>query len=48
VIIIKTPQQIEGIRRSSKLAADTLKYLADFVKPGVSTEKLDKLANHIF
>lgn len=45
MIIIKTPEQIEGIRRSSQLAADTLKYLKSYIKPGVSTEKLDKLAH---
>ena len=32
-IIIKTPEQIEGIRKSSQLAAETLKYIEPFVKP---------------
>lgn len=41
-IIIKTPEQIEGIRKSSKLAGQTLEYIAEFVKPGVSTEFLDQ------
>jgi methionyl aminopeptidase len=41
-IIIKTPEQIEGIRKSSKLAGQTLEYIADFVKEGVSTEYLDQ------
>lgn len=45
MIIIKTPTQIEGIRKSSKLAAETLKYLSQFVKPGVSTEKLNQLGH---
>ena len=45
MIIIKTPSQIDGIRRSSKLAAATLKYLGDFVKPGISTEELNQLAH---
>jgi len=45
VIIIKTPPQIQGIRQSSKLAAVTLKYLSQFVKPGISTQKLNKLAH---
>lgn len=40
-IIIKTPEQIEGIRRSSKLAGQTLEYIAPFVKEGVSTEFLN-------
>lgn len=41
-IIIKTPEQIEGIRKSSKLAARTLTYIKQFVKEGVSTELLDQ------
>lgn len=41
-IIIKTPAQIEGIRQSSKLAGQTLEYIAEFVKPGVSTEFLNQ------
>lgn len=42
-IKIKTPEQIEGIRASSKLAAATLKYIEPFVKPGVTTLELDTL-----
>ena len=41
-IIIKSPDQIEGIRRSSQLAAQTLDYIAPFVKAGVSTAALDQ------
>lgn len=41
-IIIKTPEQIEGIRKSSQLAAKTLKYIEQFVKEGISTEFLDQ------
>lgn len=41
-IIIKTPEQIEGIRKSSKLAAQTLVYAGQFVKEGVSTEFIDQ------
>ena len=40
-IIVKTPEQIEGIRKSSKLAGQTLEYIAEFVKEGVSTEFLN-------
>jgi methionyl aminopeptidase len=42
-IKIKTPEQVEGIRASSKLAAATLKYIEPFVKPGVTTLELDTL-----
>jgi methionyl aminopeptidase len=41
-IIIKTPEQIEGIRKSSKLAGAALEYITEFVKEGVSTEFLNR------
>jgi len=41
-IIIKTPEQIEGIRKSSKLAGQSLEYITEFVKEGVSTEYLNE------
>lgn len=41
-IIIKNREQIEGIRASSRLAAATLDYISEFVKPGVSTAFLDQ------
>ena len=37
-IVIKSPEQIEGIRKSAQLAAKTLKYIEPFVKPGVKTK----------
>ncbi|MFW5831929.1 MAG: type I methionyl aminopeptidase, partial [Prolixibacteraceae bacterium] len=40
-IIIKTPEEIEGIRKSSRLAAETLDYAAQLVKPGISTKFID-------
>jgi len=40
-IIIKSPEQIEGIQKSCKLAARTLDYAAQFIKPGVSTGYID-------
>ena len=43
--IIKNQAQIEGIKKSSHLAAQTLKYLADFIAPGISTEKLNQLGH---
>jgi methionyl aminopeptidase len=44
-IIIKNAEQIEGIRKSSKLAGEALLYIAEFVKEGVNTEYLDSLIN---
>lgn len=45
MVIIKTPEQIADIRRSSQLAAQVLKYTAAFIKPGISTQKLNDLAH---
>ncbi len=42
-IIIKNQEQIEGIRRSSKLAGETLVMIEKYLKPGVNTAYLDKL-----
>lgn len=44
MIIIKTEEQINGIRKSCQLAAGTLNYLASFLKPGITTQYLDDLA----
>lgn len=41
-IIIKTPEQIDGIRKSSKLAGQALEFIAPFVQEGVSTEFLNQ------
>jgi methionyl aminopeptidase len=40
-IIIKTPEQIDGIRKSSQLAAQALDFAEQFVKAGVSTGFID-------
>jgi methionyl aminopeptidase len=45
VIIIKNTEQIAGIRASSHLAAETLKYTASFIASGISTQKLNDLAH---
>ena len=42
MIIIKTPEQIEGIRRAARAARSVLDFIAPFVKPGVSTKELDE------
>lgn len=44
-IIIKTPEQIAGIRRACKLAAVILDELCKAAKEGVTTEALNTLAN---
>lgn len=45
MVIIKTPTQIQGIRRSSVLAAQTLTYVSGFIKPGITTDFLNQLAH---
>jgi methionyl aminopeptidase len=44
VIRIKTPEQIEGIRKSCRLAAQTLEHIRDFIVPGVSTLEINNKA----
>lgn len=41
-ISIKTPEEIEKMRVAGKLAADVLEMITPYVKPGVTTEELDK------
>ncbi|GAB4397110.1 MAG: type I methionyl aminopeptidase [Rhodoferax sp.] len=43
-ITIKDAEGIEGMRRAGRCAGELLDYLADFVKPGVTTNELDRLA----
>jgi len=37
------PENYEGMRKAGKLAAETLDYLTDFVKPGVTTVELNDI-----
>lgn len=43
-ITYKDPEGIAGMRVAGRLAAELLDYLAPFVKPGVTTNELDRLA----
>lgn len=45
MIIIKSPAQIEGIKKSCQLASKTLKYLKKFISPGISTQELNNIAH---
>ncbi len=40
---IKTPDQIEKMRVAGRLAAEVLEVIAPHVKPGVTTEELDRI-----
>ncbi len=46
-ILLKTQQQIAGIRRACKLAAKTLKKLCEKAQAGVTTNALNELANQL-
>jgi len=43
-IKIHTPEDFEGMRRAGRLAAECLDMLLPHVKPGVTTDELDRLA----
>jgi methionyl aminopeptidase len=42
---VKTPEQIEKIRHSGKIAAQAIELVGQNAKPGVTTDELDKLAH---
>ena len=43
-ITLKSPEDLEGMRVAGQLAAEVLALLKDHVKPGVTTEELDRIA----
>jgi methionyl aminopeptidase len=45
-ITYKDPDGIAGMRIAGRLAAELLDYLAPFVKPGITTNELDRLAEN--
>jgi methionyl aminopeptidase len=45
MISIKSAREVELMRATSKLAAQTLEYIAPFVVPGASTEELNRLCH---
>jgi methionyl aminopeptidase len=44
-ILIKTPEQIDGIRKASKLTASVLDMIGSYVRPWISTLELDNIMN---
>lgn len=44
-IHIKTPEEIEKMRVAGRLAAEVLEMIEPFVKPGVTTEEIDKICH---
>lgn len=45
MIVIKNKEDIEYMRISGRLAAEVLDYITPFVKPGITTNQLDKLCH---
>lgn len=45
-ILIKTPEEIHGIRAACALNAAVLDMIGEYIKPGISTEELDHIANN--
>ena len=44
-VATKTPDEIESMRVAGRLAAEVLDLIGDHVKPGVSTEELDRICH---
>ena len=44
-VTLKTAEDIAGMRVAGKLAADVLEMIAEHVKPGVTTETLDRICH---
>jgi methionyl aminopeptidase len=44
-ISIKTPEDIQGMRIAGRLAAEVLDFITPHVRPGVTTEELDRLCH---
>lgn len=42
--MIKSEEEIELLRKAGKIVGDTHNYLKKFIKPGITTNELDKLA----
>src|SRR5690554_3191257 len=44
-VSIKTPEEIEKMRVAGRLAAEVLEMIGEHVKPGVTTEELDRICH---
>ena|SRR5690348_17816241 len=44
MIILKTPEEIAVMARASRVVAEALEVLKNAVKPGITTDELDRLA----
>src|SRR5205085_8639905 len=44
-ILLHGPEEFEGMRKAGRLAAETLDFITPHVRPGVTTEELDRLCH---
>ncbi|RMG58695.1 MAG: type I methionyl aminopeptidase, partial [Gammaproteobacteria bacterium] len=44
-VTIKTPEEIEKMRVAGRLAAEVLEMIGPYVKPGVTTDELDRICH---
>jgi methionine aminopeptidase len=47
-VSIETPEELEGLRASGRIVAETLRAMRRAVRPGVTTGELDAIAARIF
>jgi len=47
MVILKSPEEIEKLRKSNRIVAEVLRDIADRVKPGVTTAELDRLSGEL-
>jgi methionyl aminopeptidase len=45
-VIVKTPDEIDKMRIAGRLAAEVLEMIGEHVKPGVSTDELDRICHN--
>jgi methionyl aminopeptidase len=46
-ILFKSEQDIEGIRRAGRLVLETLELVADIIKPGITTDRINALVHEV-
>ena len=44
-VTIKTSDEIEKMRVAGRLAAEVLEMIGEYVKPGVTTEEIDRICH---
>lgn len=44
-IVIHKPEDFAGMRKAGRLASQTLDFITPYIKPGITTEELDKLCH---